>query len=237
VVPQLSESLVFENTGGVYLIFEIKYSKLEIDDCWSIYLSQGIICETLDVRNKIDEKKLIQRLSEGDEMAFEIIFYRYRGKVANFIKKSVSATIDWEELVMEVFMRVWMSRERLDVSKPFEAYLFRIARNLVVDELRKRVEHLVYFQEGTFATDVGGTETYSELEEKELQSWLNRVLQRVPSQRRLVFTMSRFEGMSYKEIAEKLNISENTVDTQIRRTLELFRTELKKLNAFLFLFL
>lgn len=169
-------------------------------------------------------------------MAFEILFYRYRGKVGNFIKKSAPNGTDWEELVTEVFLRIWTNKHKLDPDKPFEAYLFRVVRNLVVDELRKKIDHFVYLQEELLTVDTAANSTYSKIEERELQSWLEKILQQVPLQRRQVFIMSRFDGLSYREIAQKLNISENTVDTQIRRTLKLFRAELKKLNTFFFFF-
>lgn len=190
----------------------------------------------MNIQNKIDEKKLVQRLVAGEETAFEIIFYRYRGKVGNFIRNSAPVGTDWEGLVLEVFLRIWMNRERLDTERPFEAYLFRAAKNIVVDELRKKIGRSVYLQEGTFARDFGVNETENKIEDRELQSWLEAMLDKIPSQRRLVFMMNRFEGLSYREIAGKLNISENTVDTQIRRTLQFFRAELKKLNTFFLLF-
>lgn len=183
-----------------------------------------------------DEKKLIQKLIKGDEMAFEILFYRYRGKVGNFIRRSLPPQVDLEETVHEIFLRLWTNRERLDADRRFAPYLFRIARNMVVDELRKNIEHSVYLNEGTFYTDFGTNSTEQKIEEAELQNWFKALLNKLPEKRREIFELNRLEGLSYKEIASKLNISENTVDTQIRRTLKLFREEIKKLKTILFTF-
>ena len=169
-------------------------------------------------------------------MAFEILYYRYRGKVSNFIKKSLPTRVDLEETVHEIFLRVWMNKEKMDVNRPFEPYLFKIARNLVIDELRKSVENKVYLQDGAFKADMSIQDADSNLEEKELQTWFKSLLDQLPPKRREIFLMNRFEDLSYREIASKLNISENTVDTQIRRTLDFFRIEFKKLKSFLFLF-
>ncbi len=169
-------------------------------------------------------------------MAFELIFYRYRGKVGNFLKGAIPVGSDWEELVSDVFLRIWMNREKLDSERPFESYLFRSARNIVVDQLRKKLGQTVYIQDGALVADFGVNNIDTKIEEKELQSWLEAMLQKIPDQRRQIFTMNRFEGLSYREIASKLNISENTVDTQIRRALQFFRTELKALKSFLFFF-
>ena len=188
----------------------------------------------LNGQSEIDEKKLIQLLADGSEVAFEILFYRYRGKVANFIKRALPPHVDLEETVHEIFLRVWSNKEKLDGDRPFEPYLFRIARNLVVDELRKKIEHAVYLQDGAFEADLVTSNADSEIEENELQNWFKSILDKLPPKRREIFILNRFEELSYREIAAKLNISENTVDTQIRRTLQYFRSELKKLKALLF---
>lgn len=186
-------------------------------------------------QKNIDEKKLIQRLSKGDEMAFEILFYRYRGKVGSFIKRSIPPQIDLEGTVHEIFLRIWINKEKLDVDRPFGPYLFRIARNLVVDELRKKIELFIYLQDSSFPSDFGINYTDLKIEEKELQAWFKSILDKLPEKRKDIFMMNRFEDLSYRDIASKLNISENTVDTQIRRALQYFRDELKKLRMFMLL--
>jgi len=189
----------------------------------------------LKEHKNIVEKKLIQRLSCGDEMAFEILFYRYRGKVGNFIKRSIPPQIDLEETVHEIFLRIWISKERLDADRPFGPYLFRVARNIVIDELRKNIQHSIYFHDGSFPSDFCTNDTDFKIEERELQNWFKTILEKLPEKRRNIFMMNRFEDLSYRDIASKLNISENTVDTQIRRTLQHFREEIKKLRMFMFL--
>lgn len=183
----------------------------------------------------IDEKKLIQRLSKGDEMAFEILFYRYRGKVGNFIKRSIPPQIDLEETVHEIFLRIWINKENLDGNLPFGPYLFRVARNIVIDELRKNIQHSIYLLDDSFPSDFSINDTDFKIEERELQRWFKTILEKLPKRRRDIFMMNRFEDLSYRDIASKLSISENTVDTQIRRTLQYFREEIKKLRMFMFL--
>ena len=183
-----------------------------------------------------DENKLLRKLASGDEMAFEILFYRYRGKLGNFIKRSLPPQTDLEETVHEIFLRVWESRHFIDHERPFAPYLFRIARNLVTDELRKNIGHQLYLSDTAFINDFGINSTERIIEETELQNWFMALLDKLPEKRREIFEMHRLEGLSYKEIATKMNISENTVDTQIRRTLKLFREEIKKLKLLFFIF-
>lgn len=187
----------------------------------------------MKIKENTDEKKLIQKLATGDEMAFEILFYRYRGKVGNFIKQSVPPQVNLEETVHEVFLRIWINREKLDADRLFAPYLFRVARNIVVDKLRKNIEHSVYLHDGSFYSDFSINNVEHIIEENELQSWFKSLLNKLPRKRREIFEMNRFEDLSYREIAVKLNISENTVDTQIRRALNYFRNEIKKMRMFM----
>ncbi len=183
-----------------------------------------------------DENKLLRKLVSGDEMAFEILFYRYRGKLGNFVKRSLPPHVDMEETVHEIFLRIWESRTFLDPDRPFSPYLFRVARNFVIDELRKNIGHQLYLNDLSFLNDVGTNTTELGIEDAELQNWFKNLLDKLPEKRREIFEMHRLEGLSYQEIASKMNISENTVDTQIRRTLNLFREEIKKLKLLFFTF-
>ncbi len=182
-----------------------------------------------------DEQKLIQRLVHGDEVAFELLFYRYRGKVGHFIKRSIPPYIDMDETVHEVFLRIWINKEKLDADRPFGPYLFRVARNLVIDLLRKNIEQTVYVQDDSLLNDLGVNDTELKLEEKELQTWFRSILEELPEKRRSIFVMNRLEGLTYLEIARKLSISENTVDTQIRRALQYFREAIRKTKMLLLL--
>jgi RNA polymerase sigma-70 factor (ECF subfamily) len=180
-----------------------------------------------------DEQSVVERLVQGDEMAFELLFYRYRGKVGHFMKRSVPPHVDLEETVHEVFLRIWINRERLDAGRPFGPYLFRVARNLIIDLLRKNIELTVYVQDESLLTDLGINDTELKLEENELETWFRVMMDRLPEKRRSIFEMNRFEGLTYPEIARKLGISENTVDTQIRRTLQYLREAFRKLKIIL----
>ena len=120
-------------------------------------------------------------------------------------------------------------------SLPFAPYLFRTARNLVIDRLRARVNRLICLNEEIFATETGEEQTDQSIEEQQLGEWFDRTLKQLPEHRRKIFVMSRIDGLSYKEIASQFRITENTVDTQIRRALLFFREEFKKLKLLLFI--
>ena len=182
------------------------------------------------------EKELVKKLQEGDSFAFEVLFYKYRNKVKGFAVKLVPAQVDPEEIVQEVFVRVWLKKEMINPEKEFQSYLFSITKHLVLDHLKSAVNRKLYFVGEHFQQDLlideGVENSFAEDTEVKLQ----KLIAEIPERRREIFRLSRFEGMSYKQIAERLNISENTVDSQIRNALNFLRKEFRKMVVLGFLF-
>jgi len=179
------------------------------------------------------DQDLAARLKEDDQLAFEVLFYKYKNKLKGFVLKLAPPQIDPEEIVQKVFIKVWMLRTRIDAQKSFSSFLFTIAKNEVVDYLRSAVNRKIYLVGEGLAEDLNigdeaGNEAQLEMEQK-----VGELIRNLPERRRQIFELSRYEGMSYKQIAAKLNISENTVDTQIRKALNYLRVEMKKIRIFL----
>lgn len=181
------------------------------------------------------EKELVKKLKDGDSFAFEVLFYKYRNKVKGFAVKLVPAQIDPEEVVQEVFVKLWLKKDTINPEKDFQSYLFSIAKHLVLDYLKSAVNRKLYFvgehlQQDLLVEDGFETPLTEDMEEK-----LQKLIDEIPERRRAIFRMSRFEGLSYKQIAERLNISENTVDSQIRNALAFLRKEFRKMALLIFL--
>lgn len=182
------------------------------------------------------EKELVEKLRNGDSFAFEVLFYKYRNKVKGFTQKMIPTQIDPEEIVQEVFVRVWLKRENINPDKEFQSFLFSIAKNIILDQIKSAVNRRLYFVEEHFQHDMlldeGADITFPEnMEEK-----LNDLIRQLPERRREIFSLSRFEGLSYKQIAERLKITENTVDSQIRNALAFLRKEFRKIVVLAFLY-
>jgi len=182
------------------------------------------------------EKELIKKLKEGDSFAFEVLFYKYRNKIKGFAQKIVPAQIDPEEIVQEVFVRVWLKKEAIDPEKDFQSYLFSIAKHLVLDHLKSAVNRKLYFVGEHFQQDLLEDEGLESSISEETEEKLQKLINEIPERRREIFRLSRFEGLSYKQIAERLNISENTVDSQIRNALAFLRKEFRKIIVLVFLY-
>lgn len=182
------------------------------------------------------EKELVKKLSEGDSFAFEVLFYKYRNKVKGFAVKMVPAQVDPEEIVQEVFVKLWLKKEAINPEKEFQSYLFSMAKNLILDHLKSAVNRKLYFVGEHFQQDLLFDEGPENQVREKMEEKLQQLISEIPERRREIFRLSRFEGLSYKQIAERLNISENTVDSQIRNALAFLRKELRIIVALAFLF-
>lgn len=181
------------------------------------------------------EKELTKLLSEGDTFAFEVLFYKYRNKVKGFAVKMNPVQIDPEEIVQEVFVKLWLKKELINPEKDFQSYLFSIAKNLILDHLKSAVNRKLYFVGQHFQQDLSADDSSDNIVNEATEEKLLQLINKIPERRREIFTLSRFEGLSYKQIAEKLNISENTVDSQIRNALSFLRKEFRKITFIAFL--
>ncbi|MDO8929197.1 MAG: RNA polymerase sigma-70 factor, partial [Bacteroidota bacterium] len=166
----------------------------------------------------------------------EVLFYKYRNKVKGFAIRLVPAQIDPEEIVQEVFVKVWLKKEAVNPEKDFQSYLFSIAKHLILDHLKSAVNRKLYFVGDHFQQDVLADEGLESSLVEHAEEKLQQLINEIPERRREIFLLSRFEGLSYKQIAERLNISENTVDSQIRNALAFLRKEFRKMAILGFLF-
>ena len=149
------------------------------------------------------EKELLEKLKGGDSFAFEVLFYKYSGKIKGFATRMVPTQIDPEEIVQEVFVKVWLRRETIEVDKNFLSYLFSIAKNLILDHLKSAVNRKLYFVEEHFQQDLF-TEDDQEIKySADAEEKMLRLIQEIPERRREIFILSRFEGLSYRQMIQR----------------------------------
>lgn len=163
---------------------------------------------------------LIIKVKQGDEKAFSELFHHYRGKLFNFIRLSLMDEWDIENIVQEVFIRIWIKRETIDPEQGIEPFMFTIAKNLIKDQLRKQLIRQKFITALSQAEQKTDIHDINILEIEQLEQQLNMLIDQMPERRREIFMLSRVEGKTYKQISDELGISVNTVDTQIRRALE-----------------
>jgi len=169
---------------------------------------------------------LQQRLSRGDETAFQETFELYFRVLVLFATKFSLDKETAEDLVQDVFVKLYEQKDRLQFHSSLKAFLYQSVRNRCIDLIRSsktRERHHVEIKAGAELEGLNSEELMiqSELEEKIFQS-----IQQLPEQCQLIFKMNRFEGKKNQEIAEALNISKRTVETQISKALKRLREDI-----------
>jgi RNA polymerase sigma-70 factor (ECF subfamily) len=171
------------------------------------------------------ELLLLQQTAAGDEKAFQQLFTAYWDKIyANALHLIKSPEIA-RDLAQEVFIKIWLTREKLSQVQQFESWLYRIAKNVFIDHLRKQlvVDSL---------HDIGAIEEADEenpqrtLELQELISQVNGAIASLPAQMQTAFRLSRFHGLTHEQIAQRMNISKATSQNYIARSLVVIRKHL-----------
>jgi RNA polymerase sigma-70 factor (ECF subfamily) len=174
----------------------------------------------------IMDNEIIGRIRQGDTHEFELLF---RSSYVSLVRFATSILKDHdtaEEIVQDLFFRIWQDREKLKIESSLNGYLFRSVHNRCLHyiEHTKVVER--YVTEMAHGQP-GSEDSPSEiLQYKELQEKVTRILERLPDRCGKIFYMSRFEGLRYSEIAQKLSVSVKTVEANMGRALKEFRKEL-----------
>jgi len=162
-----------------------------------------------------DETKLVLLLKESDRRAFEQIYNLYKRRIFANLRKLLHSDSAAEELLQEVFYKLWVIREQLDPEKSFSSYLFRISGNLVYDHFRKAALDKK-LQEQLIKS---GSELYNHLDDmidfKESRDQLQKVISSLPPQRQKIYKLCKIEGMSYDEVALLLGVSTSTINDHI----------------------
>lgn len=162
---------------------------------------------------------------QGDKKAFTEIFEQYHGLVLNYVYRICQNRVLAEEVVQDVFTRLWTHRNGYNPEKPFEPYLLKMARNRLVDKTRRQAVRKTVPLEKMQETLV--IQSHNTFDLKELQASYEESVQALPESEREVFILSRVEGLKYSEIAEVLEISPKTVEVRMTRALEFLRNRLK----------
>ena len=181
------------------------------------------------------ERQIIKSLKEGDREAFSMLYKQYWEKVYHFCGLYLNNRDVAEDVVQEVFIKVWESREFIREDDNFKGLLFVITRNLIFNQHRKNVNEDFYKM-----TVLSAMETSYDLEEEitayNLGEYIDHLIEELPERRRVIFNLSRKEHKSYKEIAFQLNISEKTVENQISEALKFLKKNIMLLIWFILRF-
>lgn len=191
-------------------------------------------------KDTYNEKLLICLLQQGDGKAFEILYNRYWEKLLTVAYHRTGSMETAKELVQDVFTNLWRRRHQLTINTTFAAYIFSAMKYTILDHIRAQAVKEKYVSAIKNTARQADNTTLDFMAYEELNSILEKEINKLPEKCRMVFRLSRMEHCSTKEIAHKLQISPKTVENQITKALKLLRINLQEFTtslAFLFVFL
>jgi RNA polymerase sigma-70 factor (family 1) len=169
------------------------------------------------------EKELLHHIAGGDEKAFVQIFNAYRNKIYTVAYKLTGSQRNAEEIVQDVFMKIWMKRTGLNEVENFDSWLFIITRNTVYSFLKTRASKELYNSlEETDLIGIGENADEN-LKQKEFKLVLNEALEKLPPQQKQVYLLSKESGLKYGEIANQMNIAPETARKHLQYAMRSIR--------------
>ncbi len=179
----------------------------------------------MDQGNRYQDKDLVVQLKSNSSSAFQALFEKYSQRIYRFSLGYLKSTQEAEEIVQDVFLRVWKAREELLVERSFESYLFTIAKNTILNTIRKANYEKAYLEYSSLHSNKNSL-LDEELDFKELDRIYRQAIEKLPARRKEVYRLSRDKGLSNREIANELGISVKTVENQMTAALSAIKKEL-----------
>jgi RNA polymerase sigma-70 factor (family 1) len=169
----------------------------------------------MEIAVKDRDKKLVEQLRDGSKDAFHMLYSEYGPQIHAFALSYLKNNADAEELLQDVFLKIWEMHCSVDAEKNFRSFLFRISINLIYDFIRRKNIQRAYLD--YFDSDLRpqSDNTWEEVIYNDMLDNLQKLVSSMPKQRRRIFRMSKEEGLSNEEIARKLGLSQRTVESHL----------------------
>lgn len=178
--------------------------------------------------------KLLPKIKNGDLKAFEQLYDLYKVQVFNFCYSIVKHDPEAQEVVQDTFLKIWQSRDQFDEIISFNGFLYRIAKNLTLNKIRRKAGQPIHFDDLKDDLSILN-QTENEVLFQDMKEMLNTAIEALPRKRQEIFRLSREEGLSNEEIAVRMDISVNTVKGQMRKALAFLKSYLEWISIYLVL--
>ncbi|MEX2404264.1 MAG: RNA polymerase sigma-70 factor [Balneolales bacterium] len=177
-------------------------------------------------KKDLSELAWVAKIQEGDNNAFEAMFLTYYGPCVGIVNQFLGSIDLSESLVQDVFARIWEIKEKWSPRGSVKAYLFKASKNKALDCLKHHKIEQRYIEEATLGPIEYSRPPNELLEETDFIAAVQSAIEELPKRGKLVYKLNRRDGLTYKEIAETLNISQKTVESQMSRVLNILRQQL-----------
>lgn len=186
---------------------------------------------------KYEEEKLISLLAQDSEYAFQLLYDRYRNRIYHTAVRYLKSPLLAQEVVQDVFMKLWFERKKLKPNQPIEAWLHIIAKNNLINRLKKIANEWKALNGLRFVMEHSVDRTENKVQENQYNQLLLRAISELPEQQQKVFQLARHEQLTYVQISERLGISPLTVKTHMSRAIGYIKTYFSNYGEIFFFFL
>ena len=174
-----------------------------------------------------------EQLKSGNHAAYKQLFTIWYEPLCSYAFSIVRSMDEAEDIVQKMFCKLWDQRNELNIKTSVKSYLYRAVHNSCLNKIKQTKTRTEHDQLYAYNTSDGLSNDANNVEYSELQQQVNRALEKLPPKCKEVFELSRMQQLSYAEIADKLQISTNTVENHIAKALKLLRSGLKEFLAIL----
>lgn len=174
-----------------------------------------------------EDDVILDLLSKGDQKFIDLLFDKYYTYLCNVVYRVINDADYAEDIVQEIFTDIWRKRESINIQTSLRAYLRRASVNRSLNHIRKQRMKFDENEDAIIDIESNTIDGQQELEKDELEQRIHDCIDALPPKCKLVFSLSRFENMSYQEIANHLEISIKTVENQISKALRILRSSIQ----------
>ncbi|BAV05641.1 RNA polymerase sigma-70 factor, ECF subfamily [Filimonas lacunae] len=179
-----------------------------------------------------DEQSLLLRLKKSDKAAFDLLFHQFADPVITYIRFRLQDEHDAEDVLQEVFIKLWDKRSSIDVHTSFKNYLYTIVQNSIIDHQRKLKRKKYHPAETPPDTQEDTCQPNDHYQYKQLNQLWQQAIKRLPVQMGRIYVMRNEEALSVKEIASELDLSEQTVKNQLHTAGQRIVKIMQQVNTF-----
>ncbi len=174
-----------------------------------------------------DENELLALASTGNEQAFATLFHTYKNKLYGYLYRITESNEITEDIIQEIFLKLWKDKSELIKITQFDAYLFKMAKNQTINAFKNAARQSLLLAEYFENQDIEVNSTENMIQFDETQKLLKEIVESLPPQQKLIFKLSREQYLKHEEIAEMLNLSPSTVKNHIIQALSTIKQKLK----------
>lgn len=182
----------------------------------------------MKLNRNIGDAELAFRINKGEKDAYRELFERYAPRILQFANSYLKSKADAEELVQDVFLKLWEKREILDHTKNIKSLIFKMTVNAVYDFIRRKNVESAFKDFVSEVSRESENTTWHKVIFDEMQLNLKNLLEQLPEQQRKIFILSKEDGLTNDEIAEKLSLSKRTVENHLFRAISFLKQHFQK---------